>query len=466
MKTLKLILGCLFFVNTLNAQTVEWLTPKNKSDFSTVIWDEGGDFYIISSQLIRFENKVKVAEQKITFNIPGNAAWIFDGFSFNGKLVIIIKQKEKTIERFFYQVYDKSCNPVGDPVLIGEYKNKYTDQVGSIFSFKLSSDKMFALFEYFQLVENGGNNQVSYKVIDSNFAVKLEGEYKPSSQMINNTLVADDGTYIMGLAEYERNERGEPTKVLVSYQLKLFQGGEESELDIDFNGRRYSSFKSFIPASNQLVLFGAFKNEGDIMNSYSFSIIDIVKKKEIKHMQFKPDLITKNETIREINMDANGDLIVLMEEYYGKSSDNGVSYHYKKAFVFKMKEDGGAEWIVEIPKHQWSLNDSGIGGSLRGYFLNDTYYLFFNDHQKNYGETGDFLKPKEIEIFTDRIAKRGFAKVEIDLKSGESKRNLMQISDDSSLWSIPIYFTRNYERSEMFIYFMNNKNVRYGLMKF
>lgn len=487
MKTLKLLLLSSFFITgSLNAQTIEWGIPKKDSESPELIWDEGSNFYTSSYvktalytnlaelTLTRFENMAKVAEGKVQRDLPKGKGQVFGNVCLDGKLVVILNQKEKTFESFYYQVYDKQCKPITEPVLITEFPIEDKKRDRGYFQYGLSKNKNFLLFEYLKEGKKDQDDKLTFKIFDSEFSLVQEGEYQTSGN-IKNSIITDDGEYILGLATYKKNEKGRETNELESYQVKYFKGGKESDLDIDLEGKSHLNFRLYAPNDNQLILLGNFHDIENKSSGYCFSTIDLVKNVEIKRVYCSPKLGARNEYIRDLILDKDGGLVVLAEEYFEKtttiqSSSGGsrtsTSYSYETAFAFKIKEDGDAEWVVSLPKRQYSVNDGGIAGSLAGCTSNGKYYLFFNDNLKNYAPSGEFLNPKEIENCTNRKGKTGFVKVEIDMKSGEFKREVMLRPDVQPLFAIPYNFTIDYSRNEMLVFFMDRKMEQYGLMKF
>ncbi|TSJ45857.1 hypothetical protein [Fluviicola chungangensis] len=483
MKLLKLLLLlCLMHSVYSSAQTIEWGAVDKESAAPDLIWDEGGSFYtnsyvktalytnLAEFTLARYENMTKVAEGKIQRKLETGKGGVFGNFCLNGKLVVVLMQTEKTSESFYYQLYDKTCKAIGEPVLIAEFQLEDSKRDRGYFTYELSQNKKFLLVEYLKKGRKGEQDNLMFKVFNSEFSLIQEGEYQ-TAENLNNSVLTNEGEYVIGVATNKKNEKGKEINQLESYQIKFFKGGQENEFTVDLSDKAHANFKIYNTNSNQLVLLGNFYDERSKKNGYCFSILDLAKNKETKWVYCNPNLDAKNEYIREVSLDNEGSLIVLVEQFFEKwiqssNGNNSTSYSYETAYVFKMKEDGNAEWVVKLPKRQYSINDGGIAGSLMGYSLNNTYYLFFNDDLRNYASTGEFLNPKEVEVCGNRKGKTGFVKVEIDLKSGEFKRELMLKPDVQPLFVIPFYCEVNYDRNEMLVFFRDRKEEQYGVMKF
>ncbi len=489
MRTFKLLLlVCALFSTKLFAQTIEMGIPNKGSEFPDLISDDGGDFYttsyiktalymsLVDYKLTRFENMTKVAEEKIKRDIPtGGKGEIFGTTCLNGKPIVILSNTEKTTTSIYYQVYDEQCKPVSEPALIAEFEVEEKKRQRGFFSYMISQNKEFILFEYMKKGKKSEEDRLVYKVLNSDFGLVQEGEYETSAN-VSSSMLTNKGEYLIALAVYQQNEKGKETDKIETYRIKHFKDGKETELNIDTQGKAQFSFNMSVTNDNQLILLGAF-SEGS-GRGYTYININLDTEKEVKRVYCTPNTGMKIEYIRDYFLDADGGLVVLGEEYSEKTvtttsqTSSGVStrtsttYYYNDACAFKIMNDGEPEWLVKIPKHQYSVNDGGMASSLAGYTSGGKYYLFFNDNLKNYGPDGNFLNPEKVETCFYKNKKCGFIKVDIDLKSGESNRQIMLRPDVQPLFSIPNYFVKSEDKNEMLIYFMNRKTEQFGLMKF
>lgn len=469
---------------SVHSQIIEWGEVQKRSASSEIILDEGTNFYTLSFQktalytnydqlrIARYEKMVQVAEGKIKKSIGSNKGSVFGAEVFNGKLVVFLSETENNMERFYYQIYNTSCLPESEAVLVTEFEVEEKKRDRGYFQYTLSEDKKFMVLEYAKREKKTKTDKRAFKVLNSDLELVQEGEFEATSAHVKNSLLASNGDYLIGIGINKVNEKGREKSSLQSFRILHFSNGTVTTREVDFEEKAYYGFK-FYAQGNVFVLFGAYYSKESV--GYKASYYDIVKQEEIKSIVCTEQSKLQRPVIRDIFLDEDDGLVVLMEEYQEKmvtrQSSNGsittsYNYYFNTACVIKMKHDGDPEWMAYIPKRQFSVNDGGILSSLSGYHKDGKYCLYFNDRVVNYDEKGAFNNPEKLEFGGYRKKKNVIAKVEIDLKDGTLSRNVFLKWEEKPLFAAPSYFAVDYLRQELVVYFLDRKSQQYGILEF
>ena len=209
------------------------------------------------------------------------------------------------------------------------------------------------------------------------------------------------------------------------------------------------------------------------MEGWSQKSKDKAEKKEAKG-KGEPQLYSYE--MREAIVLNDGSIVGTMEQYYVQVStitdsrsgysSNTYYYYYNDIIAYKIGLDGEFEWLQKIDKSQVSTNDYGPYSSYGSFIDNGKLYFIFNDNKLNYENSGKFIDDQKNYTASFGRRKNVVALAEIDLESGDLKRECFFEGSDIKALAVPKLFEVNYKTGELLIYTIYGKKERIGLVKF
>jgi hypothetical protein len=492
-----------------SAQTVEWgPVTKTKSFTSRILQIENGDFYTTNfstayftkaSVNLKFYKKMNdEAKGQINTKVDGKKASIRKVIVNRDDAIVFLVLEGKNEIELFYQVYDKSCIPAGEPTLIMSL-DKVKRQNGN-FRITQSKNKKYFCIEYSIPGMKEDRERVGYKIFNSDLSIKSEGQfesqYSNKEADITDRYISNNGELFIVLKVYNSNEKGKvkdlnSIKKFIMYLVKdtemepyEFDLGEDKKItQINFD----SDEKEYFNCTG-IYNDGRKKNQGIFYFQFNF------KEKQIKNIGVNPftkDLLTEEDEdgkkkkakstpklrdyiMLDLKTLSDGSIVAVLE-YFDlvintytdpKTGVTTTTYIYVngEVIVYKVQNDGKFEWVTSIKKYQ-STRNTDIYNSISGYWLDNKYVFFFNDNIKRYDEKGKHNSKKS----NANSGKKDYcvAKVELDLKTGKFVRTAFLKKDDvMKIRALPSFFSYDYVQKQVIMYFRARKNERFGKVDF
>ncbi len=497
------------------SQNVEW-SPLVKSGGknTTILPVSGKSFYTTMSNgtfsssysLKRFDDFTQSAIGKINQTVETGKGYLSYELINNGKYVAFISDVTKEKTSLFYQEYNASCMPDGEPVLISSFETPNGWRSRGSFDVIQSENKEFFAVQYEIPGKKEESDRFGYKVMSSTFETISQGEYESPYNSIEsefqNSYVSNKGDFFLGMRVFNIERKGNKVKRMdfKKYNIYIVKDGDLEEIELKLTNKFVSQVYFKVNEENELVCTGIYGEDKVAQKGAFYFKVDIAKNtiNSEGFSEFTKEFITQdftekekeradkreakgkaapqlyNYNFREVHLTTDGGVVVVLEQYYvivttTTDSKGNVrttyTYYYNDLITYRVQNDGEFDWIKKIDKSQVSQNDGGRYSSIGGYFSGDNYVMFFNDNNKNYSESGDFLDAK-IYSASMRKKKNCVAKVEIDLTTGEYDRKRFTSREETSAIAVPKKFQTDYVNNEMFMYLIDGKKEKFGLLKF
>lgn len=465
---------------------------KTKNDVTDYIGKIGNSLYLSSKPYTIYKkgkvylNKISVkslnqeTEKEIKLEYKGKKMELAGFTIFNNKLLAFGTYVNKKIDKTF--VFTQEINPenlevTGDPILINE-KDRSKGVYGGVISnsYESTRDEQFlvAYSESFA-VKNSENGNIAISVldIDLNQIISRTVEFNiPNKLMeVQDVDVDINGTaYILVKENLEKGGDIKGGEVNVRFRLFEVKSNEEiKEIKVETQDNLVAAANLLI-YSNKLFVSGLYMDykrksdglKGVFLAEISKSSGEIIQvtTKEVSPDFFKEGLsekdqknvdkkikkgksIGENYKLRDIIQLSDGSYVLTAEERYvtqhtTRDQNGNVStyyvYHRNNVLVTKLSSEGQIEWVQNVRKKQGTRNDA----STSYLYCNDgkNLYLVYNSHNKNINTAKSYDIGK-IATFNGS-AKKSFAEiVQVDLTSGQYKRNMLFSSKESETTIIP-----------------------------
>lgn len=521
-KTILIALTFLLGSTTLIAQNnVEWSElVKKKGSYPSFYTEGGKSFYAVaagsgiggSRMMLHYDDFLLNADEKMKFEVDGRRANYEGSILVKGQMLVFMSQEDSGIKKLYYKIYDNSCLPSSEPVLVAEYANDKGSKRSSSFNVHQSKNKEFFCIEYSVPGKKTDNENFGYKVYDQNLAIVSEGMYdSPFTTVeadINNHYLSNTGDLFLGMKVYTMKQNGKVNtrEGLQAYMIYLLQGNDMKEVDmyklgLQLEDRALTDLTFTADDSRILTCTGLYGRKTGTNGAFYFRIdFDANTFVEEGYSEFSKEFITSDWSDREkekaqkkedkgkgaptlyhydfrdVFPTEDGGIIVMMEQYYvvvtSMTDSKGnvrytYHYYYNDVIAYKVKNDGEFEWVQKIDKAQHSINDGGYLSSVAGYQKDGKYVLFFNDNIQNYTESGQFETPEKGVASSSMSNKKNcVARVEIDLENGETKRELFTSRSETDAYCVPKRFEVDYTNDQMLLYFQTRTKEKFGMLKF
>lgn len=514
MKRISLVTAILVSLNCVaQSYSVKWgeLSKKN-GRLVSVIPVLGSDFYALrwaggimlgAYRLAQYDNFVQSNSSKIEVKVEGGIGTFEDVRMINGKLMVFISDKKDKENHFFMQEYTKDMTPKGPSIELASYDIEKGMRQG-FFNVIQSRDKEFFAVVWEIPGKKDKADKYGFKVFDNDMNKVSEGEYalpfESKYSEINQHYLSNTGDYFLSVTEYEKNESKGLFKTATNYKSLHIYHVTPDDLEgfeLDLDGKRIQAYSMSSDNNHIFSIVGAYGEKGAFGISGLMNLQLDFDKKNIIYQGFEKfgkDFITqgwsdrqkkkadKKKTepqfyeyvMRQSEVTKDGSVVGSLEQYYvrevstynasTKTWQTNYYYYYNDIIAFKINSDGKYDWLKKIPKYQTSVNDGGYFSSYER-FVNDGKLCFiFNDHVKNYNESGDFIAKDFVYPANYSKKRNAVAIVEIDLKTGEVSRKKFFNREDVGAIAVPKQFTVNYLNNEMLIYTVKGKKEKFGLV--
>lgn len=499
------------------------ILPGNDLDYTTLRWSGGnalGAYHLVS-----YENLTVFNKQKLKLITETGLCNFLDAFSLEKETVVFLTDRMGSSMMLYAQLYDENLNATSTK-FIAEYQDM---NFGAKPSFQVIQSKNRKFLGAIWQIEGKGTQSdfYGYQILSDSLNVIQKGEYSlpfdGNMSTINEHHLSNLGDYFIALTEHNKaNDRiftrsFENFKALHVYKAS---NNELKEFSIDLHGKRIDdiqmssnnlgnftltgiygsgikngiegifniqidptnhSFHSetFIPFGKEIVQeawsmrqqdgnFGSFNNSNAFNNTNSFN-------NSFNQGSLEPQLY--NYSLRDFYTLEDGSMVGSLEQDYVYQRTNYDSrtsisssvnyYYYDHIIAFRISKDGQLIWQKRIPKSQVSVNDYGELSSYCSFQSETSLNFIFNDHARNYDETGLFNRDiNSIYTFNSSRKNSTVALVKIDLETGNVVREVMPNTQEISSIVVPKLFQVDYFNKHILLYSISGSKERFGILTY
>jgi hypothetical protein len=498
------------------------ILPKNDLDFNTLRWTGGSSFG--SYRLVSYENLSAIQQEKLKLVTETGLCNFVDALSFGKGTVVFLSDRMKSSMMLYAQYYDEALG-MNASKFLAEYENPKFDAKPNFTIIPSQNRKFVGII--WELEGKGINNDFyGYKIINDSLQVVNEGEYNVpfdgNLSTINDHHISNTGDYFICLTEHNKaNDRMftrsfENFKALHVYKAN---GKELNEFTIDLQGKRVDDLVMSSNEQGAFALTGIYgtgnKNgmEGifsiqidpnnNALNAQSFIPFgnELVKESWNTRQQDRfssngtwndpnnfnnPGTFNSRDNIgpqlydyrmRDFFTLADGSMVGSMEQYFvfqrttydGRTSFTTTVnyYYYDDIIAFRISKDGQMLWQKRIPKSQVSTNDYGEFSSYCSFQSEKSLNFIFNDHLKNYDESGNYDRTGE-NYYSFNLSKKNNAVslVKIDLETGNITREMMETRKDLDAIVVPKQCRVDHLNKNILIYSIAGSQERFGILNY
>ncbi len=406
----------------------------------------------------------------------------------NDEIYVIssFENKKDLTTYYFAQHLDKQSFKLDNAYieLIQSHHDEDNKQTTGIFNFVYSSDSTKILFyvdnfnKYNNLTSLKNTKEVlNYSVFDNHLkelnSVQKEIDIIPSKFNMLQYLMVGDNVCLLAKEYINRGGNIVFGKINMFYRIIFFdnKGDIVCEEKIAPEDKLIRDLRLTVDNKNNIICAGYYSNTDlvAIHGSYFMKINGLTLKKETEYTnefsdEFMYQRMSKKETnqlknhgeasnydpqsLNKIFPLSDDNTLMIHEQYSIKSGSNGGAYNiYTFINVICLDPEGKMLWGQKIPKYQQS--PPSINDAWTSYLImqeDDTYYLLFNDNEKNVNANGT----KDLERFYKRSqASVQFATISTDGK--EYSKGLM-ISQDELGSLISPKFSYSFSNNNRLVY--------------
>jgi hypothetical protein len=505
----------------LNAQTytIKWGTLEKRSGrLINIIPRNGDDFFALrrtggaflgSLQLSKHQDLSLISTGKISMKVNESMANFEGSTCVDKHLMVFLSDKKDKKNQIFMQEYDENLEPKGKAIKLGEYELPKGRSSGS-FNIIHSNDRKFFGVIWETLGRKESKISYGFHIYDSELNSVSEGEYELPydsdlatiySQHLSNT-----GDYFISILEYNKPEEKKIFNRQLQYKAFHISHVTPNGLDdysLNLKGKRIEAMTMQSDNKHIFTITGIYGEDKKAGITGVFYLRTNFDKQEIideGFQEFGKDFITQdwsdkqkkkadkkeakgkgepqlyNYEMGDANVLQDGSIVASIEQYYVVTTTytdpktgsvrTTYTYYYNDIIAYKVGQDGGFDWLKKIDKHQVSTNDGGPLSSYARFIDNGKICFIFNDNIKNYDETGDFIKSDKLYPANFGKKKNAVGIVELNIESGEIRRETFFKSKDISSIAIPKHFITDYSTKQLILYAVSGKKEKFGVLNF
>ena len=484
-----------------------YLLPSRENEFYALRWS-GGDIFG-SYRVSRHEDLKLVGHGRVKLQAEQSMANFEGARVINGSLVVFLSDRRDGMNHFYMQEYDDDLKPIGEPEKLASYDLDSKRSKGWFDVIMSSNEKYFGVV-WEVPGRQSERDLYGFKIFDTELNVLTDGEYplpfEPKLSTIHSHHISNNGDYFLALTEYKLDEKYKLFKNHLNYKaLHIYHitddGLQDFKLDLD--GKRVEAMTMTSDTNDIFTITGIYgnmdeagvtgvfhqcvdlKSEQTLSKGFKLFADDFItqgwserqkKKAEKKEKKGKREVQLYNYKMRDATILEDGSIVGAMEQYYvqirtfsdsrsGQSS-NTYYYYYNDIIVYKINPSGEFDWVKKVHKYQVSANDGGPYSSFQSFINDGKIYLIFNDNIKNYSESGKFLDSEKLYTANYSRKRNTVALAEIDLVTGEVKRNTFFERSEIEALAMPKLFDVNYKTGEMLLYSIWGRKERIGVLRF
>ena len=497
------------------------ILPGNQLNYTTLCWSGGnalGAFHLVS-----YDNLTVFNNQRLKLVTETGLCNFLDAFHVGNQTMVFLTDRMTNNMLLYVQTYDEDLNLLSTK-FITEYQNA---NFGAKPAFQIIQSKNRNFLGVIWQIEGKGTQSdlYGYQILTNDLEVLQKGEYTlpfdGNMSTINEHHLSNTGDYFIALTEHNKaNDRiftrsFENFKAIHVYKAS---NNELKEFTIDLHGKRIDDTQM---SSNDLGAFtltgiygsgnkngieGIFNIQIDpnnnALNSETFIPFgqEIVQEAWSMRQQdrnnssfygngnnafnnpnfnnqtnFEPQLY--NYRLRDFYTLEDGSMVGSLEQYYVYQRTNYDSrtmmstsmyyYYYDHIIAFRISKDGQLIWQKRIPKSQVSINDNGELSSYCSFQSDKSLNFIFNDHARNYDESGIFNRDvNSIYSFNSSRKNSTVAMVKIDIQTGEVQREVMTNAQEINSIVIPKLFKVDYSNKNILLYSIAGSKERFGILNY
>lgn len=517
---MKKLLVFVFFFQQLvvlgQLEAINWGAPNaRKGSILQILPQKGFQFYTyrISGgnflqipKITAYVDGLETYSKKIDQQVDENMVTLEEMVSFNGEVLGFFSDKKDGLNTLFMVRYDEAADPIGQATIIANYPVQKGLRNNGYFQIVLSKNRQFLCVEYVIPGRRAGFDQFGYKIINTQYATILEGEYELPFESRFSSVdvhhVTDKGEYLIGVSVFSNatigvwRDHSAIEKAVVIHLTKDSIYTYDLQIGLqrvfDFNIASNDSLAAitgtfgdaFAPGAKGIFLqrlnLVTHKIEIEAFHPFPSSYLDeelalnrknYFERKD-NRSRFGSELM--NYTFRSVSLANDGSMVVVAEQFYiyqqNTSDGRGLTqtlqhYYYNDIVVYRMNQSGDLQWITRIPKEQHSINDFGYYSSIKVISEKGKSHIFFNDNRSNYSNEGDYVG--QVRVVNFPISKRNFvfANVTIDEATGQQKRNIYSDYNLTNGIVVPKLAVVDYLQNEL-LFLSIGKKEQFGLLKF
>jgi hypothetical protein len=476
------------------------IVPGTSNDFFTLRWSGGnllGSYRITRHMDLSLSNKGRVI-----MKADGHMA-SFEGIAcVEDRLMVFLSNKKDGINSIFMQEYTKDLKPKGPSYELGNFE---LPKIRSRGFFEIIHSKQRNHYGVVWEIPGRKESKTVYgfRIFNKNSELISKGEYELPFEDGLSTIYAhhlsNTGDYFISLMEYHYTSERKITrnKDFKAFHVYHVTASELEDFSFDLKGNRVVAASMSSDDDHMLTITGVYGENNTTGISGVFYLRADFDRREILDEGFEKfgkDFITqdwsekqKNRAtrnaakgngppqlydykMRQSEILEDGSIVASMEQYYVVTytyargySRTTMTYYYNDIIAFKVGLDGRFEWVKKIDKEQVSTNDGGPYSSYARFIDNGKLCFIFNDHIKNYTESGDF---RNQEIYEANFSKKKnvVALVEIDMETGESTRRIFFDRKEIGAIAVPKEFVIDFINHEMILYALYGNKERFGVL--
>lgn len=497
------------------------ILPKNELDFNALRWTGGSSFG--NYRLVSYENLSLFQQQKIKLVAETGLCNFVDALSFGKGTVVFLSDRMKSRMMLYVQYYDEELG-LANSLFLAEYENPKFDAKPE---FTIISSQNRKYIGIIWEMEGRGINSDSYgyKIINDSLKIVNEGAYTVpfdgNLSTINAHHISNTGDYFVSLTEHNKANDRMFTRSFDNFKaLHVYKasGSDLKEFSIDLQGKRIDDLVMSSNDQGAFALTGIYGtgNKNGIEGVFSIQIDPANHAQNSESfIPFGTELVKENwnawqhgfpgngnwndpsnpNNSRNINGRDNwtpqlydyrlrdfftlpdGSMVGSMEQYYVFQRTNYDArtsftttinyYYYDDVIAFRISKDGQMVWQKRIPKSQVSTNDYGEFSSYCSFQSEKSLNFIFNDHLKNYDESGIYDRTED-NFYSFNLSKKNnaVALVKIDLETGVITREMMESRKDLDAIVVPKQCRVDHLNKNMLIYSIAGPQERFGILNF
>ncbi len=486
----------------VNGNVISILPGKGK-DFYSLRWTGGN--LLGAYKLVKHVNCKSVISGKIMLKALNGMANFEDVRVVGNKLIVFLSDRFEGENRFYMQEYDESLEPLGNAKQLVSYELEKGRDRG-FFQVITSRDNQFLGVIYEIPGRKGERDRYGFKIFDNQMNEISDGDYKlpynAELSRIDQHYLSNTGDYFISVTEFSQPEERKVFRTPLNYKAMHILHITDEGLDdfvVNMAGRRVEAMTMNSDNQRVFTLTGIYGDEGSVGVSGLFYLrVDFDKQQVIDEgfEKFGKDFITQdwserekekaekkeqkgrgepqlyNYVMRQTEVLVDGSLIGSLEQYYVVVSTytdprtgatrTTYTYYYNDIVAFKIRPEGGFEWLKKINKYQVSTNDGGPYSSYARYVNNGKLCFIFNDSDRNFDELGNYTG--DNRTFPANFGRRRnvVSLVEVDLKSGDVSRKTLFEKGEYNAVVIPKMFFVDYQTNELILYALYGRTEKFG----
>jgi hypothetical protein len=486
------------------------LLPKEANDFYAMRW--AGVSIFSSLQVSSHKNLQTSAKEKLVLRVNESPATYESSAVIGDHFVVFLSDKKEGQNTFYMQEYGFDLQPKGTATELASYElDGKRGRFAGQFSLYQSQNKEFFSVVWTIPGKKDEETNYGYRVYDQNLEVLSEGEYSfpflTKYCRVNMMYLSNTGDFFTVVTEYEESDSKRIFNNYANYKTMhiyhITSDGME-DVEIDLEGKRIEALSLNSDNNRQFIITGTYGEKGKagikgllylkldfksreilsegfeefaddfITQDWSDRQKKQMEKKQAKGKDVEPQLY--DYVMRDVHVLEDGSVVGSMEQFYIRvvttrdprtgATTTTYYYYFNDIIAFKVGPDGGFDWHTKIQKYQVSTNDGGYYSSYERFVDGGKMYMIFNDNDLNYDEEGEYnagTTPKSSTLSKKRNA---VALVEMDLETGEMKRDMFFDRTELGAIAVPKLFNVDYNNKEVLIYAVKGTKEKFGIIRF